>query len=115
MDEGQQRQVEEAAEKFAGAIVESFHAVTDRSVNAQQLNAELTQSFFNSVIRNLHTQTDGNLVMMEELVGQQQRQWDAAEAMARQSVSVYMDFVNSMFSYYQGTMQQAQYQAGRGR
>src|SRR3954453_19929815 len=44
MDDRQQRQVNEAAEKFAEAIRESFQAVSDRTVSAQQLNAELTQN-----------------------------------------------------------------------
>lgn len=115
MDEGQQRRVEEAAEKFAEAVRESFQAVADRSVLTQQLNAELTQRFFNSVIDNLRTQTDGNLAMTEELIGQQERQREAAQAMVQQSVGAYMDFVNSMFSYYQGTTEQAQRQTGQGR
>ncbi|HLL40163.1 MAG TPA: hypothetical protein VK357_10915 [Rubrobacteraceae bacterium] len=114
MEEGQQRRVEEAAEKFAKAISESFQAVADRSLLAQQLNAELTQSFFNSVIYNLRAQTEGTLTTTEELIGQQERQQEAAQAMVQQSVGAYMDFMNSMFSYYQGTMEHAQRQAGQG-
>lgn len=112
MDEGQQRQVNEAAEKFAEAIRESFQAVAERTVTAQQLNAELTQSFFNGVIENLRAQTEGSRAMAEELIGQQERQRDAAQAMAQESVGAYMDFINSMFSYYQGNIEQAQRQMG---
>jgi hypothetical protein len=108
MDERQQRQVNEAAEKFAEAIRESFQAVTDRTVSAQQLNAELTQTFFNSVIDNLRAQAEGNRALTQELVDQR----EAAQAMAQESVGSYMDFLNSMFSYYQGSMQQAQRQTG---
>lgn len=115
MDERQQRQVDEAAEKFAEAIRESFQAVAEQTVSAQQLNAELTQSFFNSVIENLRSQTEGNRAMTEELIGQQERQRDAAQMMAQESVDVYMDFINSMFSYYQGSMEQAQRQTGTQR
>jgi hypothetical protein len=39
MDQRQQRQVNEAAEKFADAIKESYQALADRSVSAQELNA----------------------------------------------------------------------------
>ena len=111
MDERQQRQVDEAAEKFAEAITESFQAVAERSVAAQQLNAELTQSFFNGVIENLRAQAEGNRAMTEELVDQQERQRDAAQMMAQESVGAYMDFINSMFSYYQGSIERA----GKGR
>jgi hypothetical protein len=112
MDERQQRQIDEAAEKFAETIRESFQAVAERSISVQQLNAELTQSFFNGVIENLRSQTEGNRAMTEELIGQQERQRDAAQMMAQESVGIYMDFINSMFSYYQGSMEQAQRQTG---
>jgi hypothetical protein len=112
LDDRQQRQVNEAAEKFAAAIRESFEAVAERGVSAQQLNAELTQSFFNSVIDNLRTQVEANRALTRELAEQQERQWEATQALAQDSVEAYMDFVNSMFSYYQGTVAEAQRQAG---
>jgi hypothetical protein len=115
LDDRQQRQVNEAAEKFAAAIRESFEAVAERGVSAQQLNAELTQSFFNSVIDNLRTQVEANRALTRELAEQQERQWEATQAFARDSVEAYMDFVNSMFSYYQGTVAEAQRQAGHKR
>jgi len=115
LDDKQQRQVDEAAEKFAIAIRESFEAVAERGVSAQQLNAELTQSFFNSVIDNLRAQIEANRALTRELAEQQERQMEATQAFARDSVEAYMDFVNSMFSYYQGTVPEAQRQAGHRR
>jgi hypothetical protein len=115
LDDRQQRQVNEAAEKFAAAIRESFEAVAERGVSAQQLNAELTQSFFNSVIDNLRTQVEANRALTRELAEQQERQWEATQVFARDSVEAYMDFVNSMFSYYQGTVAEAQRQAEHKR
>ena len=60
MDQQQQQQISQAAEQFANAITESYRLVADRTVSAQELNAELTQSFFNSVIDNLPTQAESN-------------------------------------------------------
>lgn len=110
MDQRQQQQINEAAEKFAEAVKESYRTVADRAVSAQQLNAELTQNFFNNVINNLRTQAENNRQMTEELVGQQQRQQEATQALTQESVGAYMDFINSMFSYYQGNIEQAQRQ-----
>ena len=90
---------------------ESYQTVADRAVSAQQLNAELTQNFFNSVINNLRSQAESNRQMTEELQGQQERQREATQALTQESVGAYMDFVNSMFSYYQGTVEQAGRQA----
>jgi ABC-type nitrate/sulfonate/bicarbonate transport system substrate-binding protein len=92
MDEKQQNQVNEAAEKFAEAIKESYQALADRSVSAQELNAQLTQDFFNGV----------------DLIEQQRKQQEASQALTQESVNAYMDFLNSMFSYYQGSLDEAQ-------
>ena len=108
MDERQQQQVNEAAQQFADALTESFRTVSERSVSAQQRNAELTQSFFNRVINNLHTQTEDTRQMTEQLAEQQQRVTEAGQTLTQESVSAYMDFVNSMFSFYQGSVQATQ-------
>ncbi len=75
MDDRQQRQVNEAAEKFAAAIRESFEAVAERGVSAQQLNAELTQSFFNNVIDNLRAQTEANRALTRSWPSSKSARW----------------------------------------
>jgi hypothetical protein len=115
MDQQQQRQINEAAEKFADAVRESYQAVADRGRSAQELNAELTQDFFNSVINNLQSQAEGNRQMTEQLAEQQQRQQEATQALTQESVNSYMDFINSMFSFYQGSVEQAQSQTRQVR
>lgn len=110
MEDARQRQINEAAEKFAEAIRDSYQIVADRTVSAQQLNAELTQSFFNEVIGNLNRQTEANRRAMEGLMEGQQRQQEASQELARQSANVYMDFLNSLASYYQGNVEMARSQ-----
>lgn len=111
MDQKQQEQVNEAAEKFAGAIKESYQALADRSVSAQELNAQLTQEFFNGVITNLRTQAESNRALAEDLIEQQRKQREASQALAQEGVNAYMDFLNSMFSYYKGNLEEAQKRA----
>jgi polyhydroxyalkanoate synthesis regulator phasin len=108
VDERQQNQVNEAAEKFAEAIKESYQALADRSVSAQELNAQLTQDFFNGVINNLRTQAENNRALAEDLIEQQRKQQEASQALTQESVNAYMDFLNSMFAYYQGSLDEAQ-------
>jgi len=108
MDEKQQKQVNEAAEKFADAIKESYQALADRSVSAQELNAQLTQEFFNGVINNLRTQAESNQALAEDLIEQQRKQQEASQTLTQESVNAYMDFLNSMFSYYRGSLDQVQ-------
>jgi hypothetical protein len=108
MEERQQKQVNEAAEKFAEAIKESYQALADRSVSAQELNAQLTQDFFNGVINNLRTQAESNRALAEDLIEQQRKQQEASQALTQESVNAYTEFLNSMFSYYKGSLDEAQ-------
>ena len=113
MDQNQQKMVNEAAEKFAGAIKESYQALADRSVSAQELNAQLTQAFFNGVIENLKTQASSNRALADDLIEQQRKQQEASQALAQGGVNAYMDFMNSMFTYYRGNLDEAQKRARR--
>ena len=113
MDERQQKQVNEAAEKFADALKESYQSIADRSVSAQELNAQVTQTFFNGVINNLRTQAENNRALSEDLIAQQRKQQEASQALAQESLGAYMDFLNSMFSFSQAGTQEAQRGAQR--
>lgn len=113
MDERQQQQVKEAAEKFADALKESYQSIADRSVSAQELNAQVTQEFFNGVISNLRTQAENNRALSEDLIEQQRKQREASQALAQESVNAYTDFLNSMFSYYKGNLDEVQRRTNR--
>lgn len=69
-----------AAQQFSEALVHSYTTAVHRGVAAQEQNAQLTQEFFNRVIENLRTQAEDTRQMRQE------------------SMNVYMDFVNSMFT-----------------
>jgi hypothetical protein len=86
--------------------------VADRSVSAQALNAQLTQQFFTDVINNLRGQAEDNRAMTQELVDQQRRTQEAGQALTQESVDAYMDFVNSIFSFYQGSVQEEEEEEG---
>ena len=112
MDERQQKQVNEAAEKFADALKESYQSIADRSVSAQELNAQVTQGFFNGVINNLRTQAENN----RALRGPHRAAAQAARGFPGAGPGVagaYMDFLNSMFSYYRGNLDEAQRRANQ--
>jgi hypothetical protein len=95
----QARRVDEAAEKFTESLVEAYRAVAGRSVSAQELNAQLTQEFFNGVINNLRTQAENNRALAEDLIEQQRKQQEASQALTQESVNAYMDFLGSVFAY----------------
>ena len=113
MTEDQQQRVNQAAEQLANAIRDSYQALAERGTSAQQLNAELTQEFFNRVIENLRTQVEDTRHMGQQLADQQQRATEAGQQLTQASVDAYMDFVNSMFSFYQGSVGQVRRGAQR--
>jgi ABC-type transporter Mla subunit MlaD len=103
MDEQQQRRVNEAAEQFTSALVDSFRAVSGRGERAQEQSAQLTQDFFNRVVENLRTQAEDTQQMTHQLADQHQRATEAGRTLGQESVGAYMDFVNSMFSFWSGS------------
>ena len=108
MAEQQRQRVNEAAQEFTDALVQSFRTTADRTVGAQEQGAQLTQDFFNRVIENLRTQAEDTRQMGQQLADQQQRAAEAGRTLTQESVDAYMDFVNSMFSFWQGSTQAAQ-------
>jgi hypothetical protein len=108
MDERQHRHVNEAAEKFAESLTEAYRAVAGRSVSAQELNAQLTQEFFNGVINNLRTQAESNRALAEDLIEQQRKQQEASQTLTQESVNAYMDFLNSVFALPRETAKTAE-------
>lgn len=107
MDQKQQKQVNEAAEKFATAVRESYQAVAERGASAQELNTQLTQNFFDSVLENLRSQADSNRELTQQLIEQQQKQREATQDLTQESLNAYTNFMNSMFAYYQGNLDRA--------
>src|SRR5215203_3908067 len=73
MDPQQQQKVNEAAEQFTNALVQSFKAVAERGASAQARGAQLTKVFFNQTINNLRTQAEENRRATQQLSEQQQR------------------------------------------
>src|ERR671916_2122262 len=111
MDEQQQQRVNQAAEEFTDALVQSFRAASEQGINAQEQNARLTEDFFNRTIENLRAQAEGTRQTGQQIAEQQQRQVEAAQTLTQESVGAYMDFVNSMFTFGQQGARQTQQQA----
>jgi hypothetical protein len=108
IDQQEQQRVNEAAEQFTDALVQSYKAVADRGVSAQERGTHVTEVFFNQTINNLRAQAEENRQATEQLADQQQRQAEAARTLTHESVDAYMDFLNSAFSFWQGGAQVAE-------
>ena len=107
-DQQSQQRINEAAEQFTDALVQSYKVVAERGASAQEQGAHLTESFFNETINNLRAQAEETRQATEQLTDQQQRQTDAAQTLTRESVDAYMEFLNLAFSYWQRGIQTAE-------
>src|ERR687893_646159 len=112
-DQQSQQRINQAADQFTDALVQSYKTLAERGVSAQEGSAQVTEVFFNQTINNLHAQAEQNRQATEQLADQQQRQADAVQTLTKESVGAYMEFMDSMFSYWQGGIQTAE-QGARG-
>jgi hypothetical protein len=108
MDQHQQQKVKQAADQFTDALVNSYKAVIDRGVSAQESSTQVTKVFFNQAINNLYARAEQNRHVSQQLPDQQQRQAEAAQTLTQESVDAYMNFMDSMFSWWQGGVQTAE-------
>ena len=100
-------------EKFTSAMQDSYQAIAERSVSAQELNAQVTQKFFDGVTNNLRTQAENTPALLEDLVEQQCKQQEASQTLSQESVKAYMDFLNFMFAYYRRRLDLSRGQSGK--
>jgi hypothetical protein len=107
-DKQSQQRINEAADQFTDALVQSYKTVAERGVSAQEGSAQVTEVFFNQTINNLRAQAEENRQVSEQLADQQQRQAEAAQTLTKESVGAYMEFMDSMFSWWQGATQTAE-------
>ena len=107
-DQQSQQRINKAADQFTDALVQSYKMVAERGVSAQEGSTQVTEVFFNQTINNLRAQAEENRQAAEQLADQQQRQAEATQTLAQESVGAYMEFMDSMFSYWQGGIQTAE-------
>ena len=107
-DQQSQQRINQAADQFTDALVQSYKTVAERGVSAQEGGAQLTEVFFNQTINNLHAQAEENRQATQRLADQQQRQAEATRTIAQESVGAYLDFMDSMYSWWLEGIQTAE-------
>ncbi len=107
-DQQSQQRINQAADQFTDALVQSYKVVAERSVSAQEGSAQVTEVFFNQAINNLRAQAEENRQATQRLADQQQRQADATRTIAQESVGAYLEFMDSMYSWWLGGIQTAE-------
>ena len=114
MDEQQQQRVNAAGEEFARAILESQRTMAERRITASEINARLTQQFFNSAIDTLQRHAEEKRGASQELTDQTQRAQEAARTLTQEGAGAYMDFMNSLFAMSEEAVQRGAEETRRG-
>ncbi len=114
VDRRREDAMDEAAARFAGTLAESYRIVHEHAAEAQERQGRFAQDFSERVLEHLKEQTESGRAASEQLADQARRQQEAGRAFARESVNVYMDFLDTAFSQYREGTQRAAGSAQEG-
>jgi hypothetical protein len=114
VDRGSARDVNEAARRFAETLAESYRLVYGHAAESAQRQQQRAQEFSELVTNNLREQTEAGRANAQQLSEQAARQQEAGQALARESVEAYTQFLDEAFSRYRSGTEQAAGSAQEG-
>ena len=115
MDDQQRQRIDGVAQEFTDALVAAYRTTSGGTAAAQQLGAQQVEYFFNTMMNNLRTQSEGTLQVTQHLAAQQELAREATQELTRASTDNYMDFLDSVFSFYHGGTTRTQRRAEETR
>jgi chromosome segregation ATPase len=115
MDDQQRQRIDGAAREFSDALVAAYRTTSDGTAAAQHLGAQQIEYFFNTVMDNLRAQAEGTSLVTRQLATQQELAREATRELTRVSTDNYMDFLDSVFSFYHGGASRTQRRAEKSR
>ena len=107
VDRGSARDVNEAAQRFAETLADSYRLVYGQTAESAERQHQRAQEFSELVTSNLREQTEAGRANAQQLSEQASRQQEAGQALARESVEAYTEFLNDAFSRYRAGTEQA--------
>ena len=113
-DKGRARDVNEAAERFAETLADSYRLVYGQAAESAHRQHQRAQEFSELVTNNLREQTEAGRANAQRFSEQAARQQEAGQALARESVEAYTQFLNDAFSRYRSGTEQAAQSAREG-
>ena len=107
VDQGKARDVQEAAQRFAETLADSYRVVYGQAAESGERQQRLARKFSELVQSNLREQAAGGRAAAQQFSEQAGRQQEAGRAFARESMEAYADFLNATFSQYRAGTEQA--------
>ena len=107
VERGRAQDVNEAARRFAETLADSYRVVYGQAAESAERQQQRAQEFSELVSSNLREQTEAGRANAQQLSEQANRQQEAGQALARESVEAYTQFLNDAFSRYRVGTEQA--------
>ncbi len=114
VDRGRVQDVNEAAARFAETLADSYRVVYGQAAESTERQQQRAQEFSELVSSNLREQTEAGRANAQQLSEEAARQQEAGQALARESVESYTQFLNDAFSRYRVGTEQAAGSAREG-
>lgn len=106
-DQGKARDVNEAAQRFAETLADSYRLVYGQTTESAERQQQRAQEFSDLVQGNLEEQAEAGRANVQQLTEQANRQQEAGQQLARESVEAYTQFLDDAFSQYRAGTDQA--------
>ena len=107
VDRGRAQDLNEAATRFAETLADSYRLVYGQTSESAERQQQRAQEFSELVTSNLREQTEAGRANAQQLSEQASKQQEAGQALARESVEAYTEFLNDAFSRYRAGTEQA--------
>jgi hypothetical protein len=114
VDRARAQDVNEAAARFAETLADSYRLVYGQATESTERQQQRAQEFSELVSSNLREQAEAGRANAQQLSEQAVRQQEAGQALARESVEAYTQFLNEAFSRYRVGTEQAAGSAREG-
>ena len=114
VDRRREQDVNEAAARFAETLADSYRLVYGQAAESAERQRQRAQEFSDLVAGNLRGQTEAGRANAQQLSEQAARQQETGQALARESVEAYAQFLDEAFSRYQSGTEQAAQSAREG-
>jgi hypothetical protein len=92
--------VNEATTQLTESLRETYQTVAENAVAAQERSVKFAQGVFESGIEELRSQAGTTQTVIQTVAEQSERQRQAFQRLARESVEAYINFMFAPFSFY---------------
>ncbi|MDN5697978.1 MAG: hypothetical protein L0G70_08410 [Rubrobacter sp.] len=96
-----------AAEQVAKTTRDSYQTMVEHGVGMQERGIRLMQGMVNDSIKELRQQAESNRAITQQLVERAEKQREAVQTLAEESLDAYMDLLYSPLTYYKQSLEAA--------